>query len=201
MTAAIDHEKQLDDLVRHLAKLRLERERVDAMFLLALYEAESTHLALLKANGLESFERFLKSYKLCDAARYRSFVIGLEKIGREEAKKIGADATIEAASLTGPKVAPKYVEAIEAWREEHRGVAPTRETAAKILRQVDPREEEPQAVGKQRREDDLRIRCAELESENAKLRAALDKTQKERDEAVKRATALSKEITALKRKR
>lgn len=195
--SAVNHKQQLETLVMELAKLRLTRERADAIFLLRLREVEEQHIDLLKTNGLESFEWFLKSYKLCDPARYRNFTSGLAKLGPDTAMLIGADATVEAAWLqNGKATATKYVTAIEAWREQHRGVAPTRETAAKILRQVDPREEEPQAVRNANRNDIQTRTVAKLENEVANLRAQLAKITKERDVAVKRCADLSKQLTA-----
>jgi len=193
MSAAANHQQKLDAIISELAKLRLTRERADAVFLLRLREVENEHMPLLRQNGHESFERFLKSSKLCDPARYRDFVAGLNKLGEEQALALGADAIVEAASLTSKAAGSKYVTAIEAWREQHRGVAPTRETSAKILRQVDPREEEPKAIGNARRQDDLRIRCAELEQLVAQQRAELMKLRKERDELKARCVQLSKE--------
>jgi tRNA C32,U32 (ribose-2'-O)-methylase TrmJ len=79
-------------------------------------------------------------------------------------------------------------------------VAPTRETAAKILRQVDPREEEPQAVRNASRSDAQARTIAKLENEIADLRAKLAKTVKERDAALKRCADLSKQLSAAKRR-
>ncbi len=192
MSTAINHEQQLEKIIQELAKLRLSRERADATFLLRLRQVELEHMGLLRQNGHESFERFLKSSKLCDPARYRDFVVGLEKIGEEQALALGADATVEAAALSGTIAGKKYVVAIEAWREQHRGVAPTRETSAKILRQVDPREEEPQAVGNVRRQNDLRVQCAKLEQVVADQKAEILKLRRERDELKNRVVQLSK---------
>src|SRR5574337_1010640 len=178
---AVNHKQQLETIVTELAQLRLTRERADAVFLLRLREVEENHINLLKANGLESFEGFLKSYKLCDPARYRNFTSGLAKLGPDAALQIGADATVEAAQLSnGKPTATKYVTAIEAWREQHRGVAPTRETAAKILRQVDPREETPQAIRNATRGDAQARTIAKLKNEVADLRAKLSKVTKEK---------------------
>lgn len=200
--SAIDYKQQLEALVDEIVKLRLARERSDAAFLLRLCDVENDEMNLLRANGLESFERFLKCYKLCDAARYRSFVLGLKKLGKEKSLLVGADATIEAAKIVanGP-AATEYVAAIEAWRNQHRGVAPSREAAAKILRQVDPRPEVPDAMRRETRNDALSREVAKLQEENANLRAKLAKTEKERDDAVRRATDLSKQLTKAQRRR
>jgi hypothetical protein len=193
--SAVNHKQQLEKIVTELANLRLSRERADAVFLLRLREVEERHMDLLKSNGLESFEGFLKSYKLCDPARYRNFTSGLAKLGPDAAILIGADATVEAAQLqNGKPTATKYVTAIEAWRDQHRGVAPTRETAAKILRQVDPREEEPQAVRNATRTDTQNQTIAKLENEVANLRAQISVLKRERDAAVKRCADLSKQL-------
>jgi hypothetical protein len=198
---AINYKQKLETIVTELAQLRLTRERADAVFLLRLREVEEQHMGLLKSNGLESFEGFLKSYKLCDPARYRNFTSGLAKLGPDAALSIGADATVEAARLqNGKPTATKYVTAIEAWRDQHRGVAPTRETAAKILRQVDPREEEPQAIRNVTRGDAQARTIAKLENEVADLRAKLAKTEKERDAALKRCADLSKQLSAAKKR-
>lgn len=202
MSTAHNYKKELETIVNELAALRLRREQADATFLLRLRAVEEQHFDLLKANGLESFEGFLKSYKLCDPARYRNFTSGLAKLGPDAALSLGADATVEAAQLSnGKPTAQKYITAIEAWREQHRGVAPTRETAAKILRQVDPREEEPQAVRNATKNDVQSRAIARLENEVADLRAKLAKTEKERDVALKRCTDLSKQLAVEKKRR
>ncbi len=202
MNTARNYKQELETIVNELAKLRLSRERADAVFLLRLREVEEQHFDLLKANGHESFEGFLKSSKLCDPARYRNFTSGLAKLGPDAALSLGADATVEAAQLqNGKPTAQKYIIAIEAWREQHRGVAPTRETAAKILRQVDPREETPQALRNVSKNDGQMRTIARLENEIANLRAELAKTKKERDTAVARCTDLSRQLVAAKKRR
>lgn len=154
----------------------------------------------MTAPGGADVEGFLKSYKLCDPARYRNFTSGLAKLGPDVALMLGADATVEAAQLSnGKPTAAKYIAAIGAWREQHRGVAPTRETAAKILRQVDPREEEPQAIRNLTRSDAQARTIATLENQVADLRAKLAKTEKERDAALKRCVDLSKQLSNKKK--
>lgn len=166
--------KKYESLCTELAKLRLNKEQAEAKFLLRLREVEETEMDLLRTAGCETFDRFLKSTKLMDSARYRSFVAGLEKIGPERALEIGAEATIEASAvLDGEATVKKYTAAVLDWRQEHRGVFPSAEVAAHILRQVEPREEIPQASRTQSEVRRLKNRIAELEAENAKLRAEI----------------------------
>lgn len=168
--------KRYEAICKELAHLRLDKERAEAKFLLRLREVEQTEMDLLKMAGCETFDRFLKSTKLMDSARYRNFVAGLEKIGAERALEVGAEATIEASAiLDGEATAKKYTSAVLDWREEHRGVFPSAEVAAHLLRQVEPREEIPNATRTQSELRKLRNRIAELEAENNKLRAELAK--------------------------
>lgn len=152
-----------DRLVTELRDLRLERDIADAKLLLRLTEIEKGHMKLILDAGCESFDQFLKSNSLVDPGRYEAFKLGLKKLkSAEHALEIGSDATIIAGQLTNRP--SKYVSAIIAWKNDHGGTQPTRETAKRLLMQVDPRAEEPQSV---RRQNELE----QLRAENSKLRA------------------------------
>lgn len=166
--------KRYEALCRELAKLRMAKEHAEASFLLRLREIEQTEMSLLRAAGHETFDRFLKANKLMDSARYRNFVAGLEKVGIPRALEIGAEATIEASAiLDGESATQRYASAILDWRKEHREVFPSAEAAARILRQVEPREEIPKSTRNQSELRKLRNRIAELEAENANLRSEI----------------------------
>jgi len=168
-------DSEFEGLVREVRELRLRRDKADARLLLRLVEIEREKLDLIRSAGCQSFAQFLKSYAITDPARFENFKAGLKKIKSEEvALEIGSEAVIVAAQLTnGVK---KYVEAIEAWRddEKHAGTLPSQETAKHILMQVDPREEEPEAVRRKSELTRLRDENAKLRAENTKLRARVD---------------------------
>jgi hypothetical protein len=165
-----------DALLDELRDLRQQRDKADAVFLIRLLDVERQHMDVIRAAGCQSFAQFLKSNALTDPARYENFKAGLEKVKDENlAEEIGSEAVIVASQLTTPKMAPKFVKAITAWRddEKHAGMRPSQETAKHILLQVDPREEEPEAVRRQSELARLREENKRLRAENAKLKARI----------------------------
>lgn len=170
-------------LCDELAGLRLEREKAEAKFFVRLYDVEQQEMELLRAAGCDTFDRFLKSTALADSSRYRNFVKGFEKVGRDVALVIGADAVIEAAAIIdGAETVDRYQAAIVDWKEEHRGVHPSREQSARLLRQIEPRAEIPEAVRTQSEIRRLRNEVARLKAENADLKYKLVLVTKERDQ-------------------
>lgn len=160
-----------DDIVSELRALRLERDRADARLLLRLVEIENDHIDTILAAGCASFAQFLKQLGMIDVARYDTFKRGLSRVGAEEALAIGSDATIVAGQLTnGPE---QYVDAIRASIEERGGTLPSRQTAKRILMQVDPRRETPRAMRKKEELAKLRAENATLKAENKQLRRKL----------------------------
>lgn len=203
MSAAIDYMKTYETIVARIVEVRRHRDVSEARLLLAILDIEDNaeEMQALKLAGCENLERFVRRLEVCDVARFRSFREGVEKLGRDHALEVGAEATIEGAKLTSAPAAAKYVEAVKAQIDERQGMLPTRETAKHLRRQIDPLPEIPQALRNKSRTAELGDEVARLEAQIAKLRAENAKLKKERDEALKRATMLSKEVSALKRKR
>jgi len=172
MPTQVADSSEFEELVKEVRELRLRRDKADARLLLRLIEIEKTKMGLIRSAGCQSFAQFLKSYAITDPARFENFKAGLVKLKNEDvALEIGSEAVIVAAQLTNG--AKKYVEAIEAWRddEKHAGTLPSQETAKHILMQVDPREEEPEAVRKKSELARLREENSRLQAENRKLKA------------------------------
>ncbi len=157
-----------DDLLAEVRGLRLLRDKAEArMFLrLVTIENDSVHMQTLIDGGVTSFGWFVEECGT-KAARYESFKVGLEKLDCETALEIGADATIVAGQLRSEPA--KYTHAVHCWSNDHGGALPTRDTAKRILMQVDPRSETPRSVSRAARRDD---ELAKLRAENADLRAA-----------------------------
>lgn len=164
--------KTYEQLVEELRELRLRRDQADAQLLLRLVEIENTSMRVILESGCESFAQFLKSNALVDPGRYEAFKIGLHKLDNDEAAlEIGSEATIIAGQLTnGTK---KYIEANIAWRNDHGGTKPTRETAKRLLMQVDPRAEIPQSVKRQKELEQLRAENGRLRAEVKSLQAKI----------------------------
>jgi hypothetical protein len=68
---AINYKQLVEDLVAEARSLRLEAEAAEERFLLFLMSIEREHMPDLETLGINTFERFLKSYELCEPARYR----------------------------------------------------------------------------------------------------------------------------------
>lgn len=202
MSAAIDHLKQFQAIADRITALRLRRDVSEAEMLLGIADIEDNpeEMGVLRLAGCENIERFVRRLEVCDVARYLSFRDGIKRVGRDEALRIGAEATIEAAKLTSGAAATKYLAAVDAWHEE-RGVSPSRQTAKHIRQQVDPIPEVPRALRQKSAAAESRDEVERLRSEIAKLKAKLARAEKERDEALRRCTQLSKELSAVKKKR
>jgi hypothetical protein len=175
-----------EQIIKHCRHLRLKLEQSEAAFFLGLVEVEEKYAPLLKENGCDTFASFLKTHELCEAFRYQSFKEGLAKISPKEALVMGAPAVMALNKLHDEDNLPKYTDAVQAWSKEHDGLTPREETARRLLRQVDPRPETPQAV---KRQNDATRLAAELQQAKAQLRAAERKIAK-----------LEKELEALRKK-
>lgn len=166
--------------------LRRKFEQDEARFFLGLVGIEAEHMDIIVNGGHDSFAQYLRRNELCDATRYLSFKAGLRHLEEsEKALELGAPAVMALASIRQTGNVPKYEEAVMAWARERGGIVPSRQTAAKILRQVDPREEIPKdmktvsLVAKLRAENQrLRAELAAAEKKIRDLEKALDKTRK-----------------------
>ena len=163
-----------DEIIERVRELRLKRDQADAALLLFLVEVEQEHIQVLRDAGCDSFAAFVQEF--VKPSRYEAFRDGLARLGDTSlALRMGSEAVIAANHLTNGSA--KYVAAIEAWVDDKGGVLPTRETANKLLRQVDSRDEIPAAVRRQSELAKLRDRVAKLEAENRQLRAQIAKLE------------------------
>lgn len=177
---------KFNDIVQACVQLRLNFERDEAKFFLGLVEVEEKWMGVLRENGCPTFDFFIRSYEFCRVERYTAFKAGLQRLeDRKEAERIGARAVMALTKVADPRNIPSYLTACNAWSEKHRGLAPSSETAERILRQVDPRPEIPSAVKELSEVARLRLevtklksRIKELELENAKLRAKVPKKKR-----------------------
>lgn len=167
------------DMVQAIRDLRAAREKFDGAMMMAIYLVEQNHMGLLRDNACDSIERFIRSYDLCCAARYKSYVIGLEKVGQREAFEMGADAVIQVGKAESEDAVSEYVASVAAWSSERDGVAPSRLTAEKIFRQVQPQKTVPAPLKRQSENALLKKRVHELEVENKMLRREVSKLEKE----------------------
>lgn len=161
-----------ENLIVECKRLRLAFERDEARFLVALSDIEEQHMDMLSQNGCATFENFLKTHNLCDAARYSLFRAGLAKVGREAAEQIGVQAVLGAARIKEPDKAPAFVQWAGSFVEQH-GTAPSGQAVNRELLTrgfVEPSAKPAQVV---KASNEL----ARLRAENAELRAQLKAEQ------------------------
>jgi len=167
-----------EELIEHCVGLRVAYERDEARFFLGLVEVEQNHMDTLRGAGVDSFDSFLRSCEFTRVERYRAFASGLRHTTSEEAEKMGAPAVMQLSNLRDESKAMEYKEAVAAWSQDHRGLSPRQETAAKLLRQVDPRPERPQSLRRLEEVQRLREENAALKREVARLQKLLAKHEK-----------------------
>jgi hypothetical protein len=172
------------EIVRKLSNLRSRSEGAEVEFLLALVETEENWLHILLNNGHDSFIAFLKAHHFCSVIRWNTFRLGLQHITREQARKIGDKSVLALAKTVNPANVPEFVESVLLWKEDHGGVCPSRQTAEKMLKEVDPRKEVP--------------RFSPLAEENERLRKENKRLKAELAAARKQITRLKKTIERLK---
>jgi hypothetical protein len=164
--------RTVEQIVADLAELRRVRESADARLMMAIVEIEDgPDMETIRSFGCETIDQFLKSNGICDPARYRNFRAGFTKLGDDKAQAValGSDAVMAAANLKGGGDATaRYVAAIREHSASRAGIKPSFETAQRIVRQVDPREETPRVV---QFASTLRTEAARLQAENSELRA------------------------------
>jgi len=177
----------IDQIINECRKLRIAFERDEARFFIGLAEIADKHTQTITDANCATFEAFLKKHEICEPSRYSTFRKGLAYTTPERAAELGTHAVMELAQVREPANVPKYEEAVSAWRETHGGVAPTRETACRLLRQVDPRAEVPAAtkqvseLNRLRAENaELRAEIRALRAENAELKSKLEKASKKK---------------------
>lgn len=178
--------KRFERIVKKCTDLRAAFERDEAKFFLGLIDIEETEMDCLRANGMPTFESYIRSYSFCDVPRYVEFRKGLQTIDRKQAESIGAPAVIALANLVNPSAVQEYVRAVENYAIAHDGLRPRDQWARKLLRQVDPRREEPAGT---RHVNQL----SRVLAENEQLRAELNAARK-------RIKDLEKQLERTKRK-
>ena len=174
-----------DLLVAECIEARKTFERAEVDYLEFLHRVERTRETAWKP-GWGTFKSFLEqAVGLPRVSRYTEFCEAVASLGMPKVRRIGVDASVMALKSSSPAAQKKYEAAAEAWVLAHDGVHPAGDTPRKLLRQVDPQEEEPQAVGKMRElielraeRDILKRRCHKLERENKTLRAENAKLKK-----------------------
>lgn len=173
----------LEQFVEHARSLRAASQEAEARFLLFLREFEIGREDLWKVGGAVTFDSFLQSNQIVNAARYRNFCAGASLLG-DGSLRAGAAATIEAGRFSQPtkEGIRQFQTNVDAYRDVH-GSAPSGQTAHEWVKQLD--EKPPKVIGQASR---LRT----LEAENQALRA--DKRDLERKLA-----AAQKEIGKLER--
>lgn len=174
--------QHFEEMLQELQKLRRIRDQADARFLLRLMKVERSEVRYLKSNGFDDFEGFAKT--MTEWSRYTKFKRGVEKIGPKEALEIGSEATIEAGKTTSTERTEEFVDEIKGWVEDNGGMFPTKETAERYRRKIDPQKE---PTRRQQRNEKI----AWLEAENRRLRADVRKLEAENKK-------LKKEIEKLK---
>jgi len=161
-----------EEIVARCRELRLTFEQDEAKFLLFLVEVETKYMAQLRGNGCPTFSVFLDQFSLCDVKRYSQFHRGLLLLNgnTKKAESIGSQAVIALCDLRDATKVDEYVDAAKAFTVKH-SVHASLQTARKMLRQVDPRPEQPDSM---KYLDDL----ARARAENVKLRADLASAQR-----------------------
>lgn len=172
-----------EEIVEYCINLRRDFERDEAKFFLGLVEIETNHMHTLIEAGVDTFDSFLRSCEFTRTERYRKFAAGLKHTTTSEALQLGAPAVMQMAHLRDVSKAPEYKEAVLAWSSERKGLVPTLQTAAKMLRQIDPRPERPQSLKNLDELHRLQEENIALRREVARLRRELDKIRKEGEAA------------------
>jgi len=177
-----------DEVVAELKRLRHEAEASAALFLTALYTMETVRDDIWRQAGVESFDMFLNTHHLCNAARYREFCAGLRKLGGDTATavKLGEGATAAARFFQEPtpeKIAElsKRTEAFE----EINQVLPSQQHAQTWVKQLEPHE--PKVV---RQTTELARLRAEVQQLRAQLRQA-EQTIRQKDKELDRLKAVT----------
>ena len=185
MSAAV----QLTDaqlLVAECIDARRTFERAEVDYLVFLQGVEKTRSDAWKP-GWGSFKAFLhEAVGLPRVSRYDEFCEAVASLGVAKVRTIGVDAAVMALKASSPSARKEYEAAAEAWVKAHDGVHPQGDTPKKLLRQVDPQKEEPQAVGKMRELEELRAANDKLKRENHKLTGEVARLTKENAELRKR---------------
>lgn len=174
--------KTIEQFAEEAVRLRQNAEAAEAEFLLFLRTFELEREDLWKTAGIVSYDGFLQSLQLCNTARYRNFVAGAKIV--EDARAIGADATVAAGAFKSPteEAAREYVSRCEKFRVVH-GTGPSEQHAKTWVKQLD--QAEPKVVRQA-------SRMAQLEAENQKLRS-------ENRELQRKLTTANKELEKLRR--
>ena len=161
-----------EEIIGVARSLRQSREEADARFLLYLVHVETMEAQLLQDCGYSAFTQFLVNHDLCAPSRYESFKRGLEKLhgNVEQAEQLGANPVIALAKNIDVGAIPKYVSAINHFKKQHKGVAPSLKTSESYLYQVDPRPQKPASTKKQDTTESLRAENIQLKAEVKMLR-------------------------------
>lgn len=155
-----------EELVAEIKRLRSLAERGLAQFFILLTEVEAHRTDVWKSAGIETFDMFLNSHALCNAARYREFCSGFAKLGDPElAVRLGDQGTVGMRTMKNPT--PQKIfeidERTKAFIENH-GSPPSEQTVISWVRDLEPRES---------RVIHTFTEIGKLRAENQQLRAAL----------------------------
>lgn len=163
----------IEELIEKCKQMRAKAERAAAAFFLWLREVETRdeYVEVWKDAGISTFRQFINFGKLCEPWRYEAFVRGLDRIGADEALRLGAHLTIEAGRTRDESALPELQKRASAFLEtEH--VAPSAQTVERWRRELDkPQRQKHTTI---RRVDKI----AQLEAENKRLKADLRAAEK-----------------------
>jgi hypothetical protein len=160
-------------IMAEIKRLRTNAERGLAVFFVLLQQVEFQRADVWKAAGVETFDMFLNSHHVCNAARYREFCAGLAKLGDPElAVRMGEQGTAAVRSLRDatPARVAELDERAGKFQAVH-GSPPSKQTVAGWVRDLEPHEPK---IKHQFSE------LGRLRAENQQLRAAL----RERDRRI-----------------
>ena len=163
-------------------KRRLRMFEAEVEFFLWLVEGEARFRHLWAMYG--SFARLLEQEAFAKVSRYEEFRDGLSIINRADALKIGVDGVIQTAKVKNETRRAKALQNQLNWVSE-RGHTPSSETTRNLVRAADPKEITPRTTASAQLKDrlleenqQLRARVRELETENKRLLALLEKKKK-----------------------
>ena len=157
-----------EELVAECKRLRAESEAAEVEFFLFLVIVERDHAPLLKAQGCETIDQFIRSNTLVKTERYHAFTLGLDRVGVDKARANGVHWTIEMGHMREPtKERIEDMDRLAQSFTEVRGVQPSEEAAKGWRRELDaPRTDAHPTIK-------AATRLRQLEAENANLRAEL----------------------------
>lgn len=185
----------LQGLVDQARALRLSAEQSSARFLLYVMSIEGEHLdRLLTECAYRDFAGFIRTWELCDYARYERFKRGVEALGSADLAEEAGEFATRAAGSMKPADVPRYAKNVRAWIETHSGVKPSQQAANRIRLQSSSSPEEP-------RSSHQVSELSKLRAENQTLRADVRSLESKLRKAEERADKAERQLAKLKSKR